>query len=273
MASDSESWCLPVREKHGQPCYVDSRLEEPEKLERHIRDWGRSPPRISLEITGTHTETHTTYTTMSNGNGGMTTIPQTHTETITDFRSRLQFYVAREKVPNEKGRVKYRKNRKKAKINQPKTLPEWCQRFCADQSRLKQFKFRREMTGFDIGLIRRKMKALKRDTGYWGNVDISLVPARHNQIKVYNDVRANRWRLKRWLKVLVSVTFLWIFSLPYLKASTNKFGKVISKWPFSRNTAYGGHREFVSISEEAWWKDRVKAIRGAVLDSKKITIP
>lgn len=128
------------------------------------------------------------------------------------------------------------------------------------------------MTGFDIGLVRRKMKALACDTGYKGSVDISLRPARHNQIKVYNDVRANRWRLKGWLNFLFSVTFLWIVSLPYLKASTNKFGEVIAKWPFSRNTAYGGHREFVSISEEAWWKDGVSTIREAILGRKKITI-
>lgn len=38
MASDSGSWCLPDREKRGVPCYVDSRLEDPDVLERHIRD-------------------------------------------------------------------------------------------------------------------------------------------------------------------------------------------------------------------------------------------
>ncbi|KAK7910654.1 hypothetical protein PG985_013135 [Apiospora marii] len=255
MANDSGSWCLPVREKHGQPCYVDSRLEDPATLERHIRDWGRSPPQVRLEIRGTHTRTYTTYSVTYCGNG---------------TTAQLRFHVAREKVPDGDGRPKYPK--KQAKVDQPATLSEWCQRFCADRSRLKRCTFRREMTGFDIGFVRRKMKALARDTGYAGSVDISLRPAPHNEIRVYNDVRANRWRLKGWVKFLFSVTFLWIVSLPYLKASTNKFGEVVVKWPFSRDAAYGGHREFVCISEEAWWNERVSAIRGAVLGRKQITI-
>lgn len=96
------------------------------------------------------------------------------------------------------------------------------------------------MTGFVIGYVERKMEALARETGYCGTVHVNLLPALHNQIKAYNDVRTNRWRLKGWLKFLFGVTFLWVFALPYLKASTNKFGEVVAKRRFSRSAANGG---------------------------------
>ncbi|KAK8041523.1 hypothetical protein PG994_014530 [Apiospora phragmitis] len=156
-------------------------------------------------------------------------------------------------------------------MNKPSTLTDWCQRFCADPSHLKRFKFRREMTGFKLDLVRRKMESLMRDVYYEGNLSVDLYPE-DDRRDVYNNARANRWRMKGWVKFLFGISFLWIFSWPSLKLATHYFGAVTAKWPFSRVAANGRQREYVTVSEETLCNQWGPAIREAVLARRQVTL-
>ncbi|KAK6855630.1 ATP-dependent bile acid permease [Apiospora arundinis] len=290
-AGAASPWIQPFRHRSSStPYYVDQRLDDPDRLARHIQHWADTPPQPWLTILGTHTETYTTYTTYSTYHAAgnyctTTTVPQTQTRTVTDFEIRIDltpyFYMKGKRhnpwvqlsfVPEPtyremvKKKVENRKNKNAPDEPPLKTLQQWCERFCADESRLKRFALRRETTGFNLQFLRKRLTSLVRETGYNNHVEVYMCD-KNTAVKVYNGERENRWRLKPWVKFLFGVTFLWTIAQPYLSLRTVDFGTIWAYWPFSRQ--HGSGREYVQTSEEGWYNTWAPAIRKAILERNK----
>jgi hypothetical protein len=61
------------------------------------------------------------------------------------------------------------------------------------------------------------------------------------------------------------LTFLWIFTWPYLYFATKRYAVVRAEWPFSVLDAHG-NKTYTTVSEEQWFEQWHIAIRRLVLD-------
>ncbi|KAK9413971.1 hypothetical protein SUNI508_11423 [Seiridium unicorne] len=261
----------------GAEFYIDSRLESPPELEKHIRFLATKPPRPYIKIIGTH------QASKKKSDG------KTENVTVTDF------YVSIELTPYLYSNAQYGKSwtqlrtadngenvrrgtvlKKRAPGSKqdlevgggPKpTLEEWCHRFCASHAGLKTFTLQRQMTGFDFPKIKQELHSLVRSTNYRGHLEISL-DTKDASVEIYNDARINRWRMISWLRFLFAITLLFIFSWPYLFFRTKRWEVAVAEWPFSR-MADGSNREYVSISEDQWYNMWARAIMRAVLEKRQ----
>ncbi|KAK8855093.1 hypothetical protein PGQ11_011005 [Apiospora arundinis] len=278
-AGAASPWVEPFRQRSSStPYYVDQRLDDPDRLARHIQHWADTPPQPWLTIWGTHTETYRTHTTDP---------PQTRTRTVTDFEIRIDLtpylyqrgerhnpWVRLSFVPEPtfremvKKKVENWKNKNAPDEPPLETLQKWCERLCADESRLKRFDLRRNTTGFNLQFLRNMLTSLVRETGYNKRVEVTLLH-KNTVVKVYNGERENRWRRKGWVKFLIGVTLLWTIALPYLFIRTVNFGTVWAERPFSRRRQLGSGHEYVQTSEEDWYNAWAPAIRKAILERNK----
>ncbi|KAK9789189.1 hypothetical protein SCARD494_09388 [Seiridium cardinale] len=261
----------------GAEFYIDSRLESPPELEKHIRFLATKPPRPYIKIVGTH------QASKKKSDG------KTENVKVTDF------YVAIELTPYLYSNAQYGKSwtqlrtadngenvrrgtvlKKRAPGSKqdlevgggPKpALEEWCHRFCASHAGLKTFTLQRQMTGFDFPKIKQELHSLVRSTNYRGHLEISL-DTKDASVEIYNDARINRWRMISWLRFLFAITLLFIFSWPYLFFRTKRWEVAVAEWPFSR-MADGSNREYVSISEDQWYNMWARAIMRAVLEKRQ----
>lgn len=150
-------------------------------------------------------------------------------------------------------------------VGSPKpTLTEWCHRYCASPRMLRIFRLRRVVTGFDEAHLKNRLEGVIRATNYRGRIDITF-PLEDKNIDVYTSARINQWRLKTWVCWLFYLTFLWIFSWPFLFFATKRYAVVKAEWPFSIADA-NGNKVYTTVSEDQWFDKWHVAIRRLVLD-------
>ncbi|KAF2268025.1 hypothetical protein CC78DRAFT_541247 [Lojkania enalia] len=143
-------------------------------------------------------------------------------------------------------------------------LVEWCHRYCASPSLLRIFRLRRIVTGFDETYLKNKIEGLIRSTNYRGHISVTF-PVEDKNVDIYTNNRINQWRLKKWICWIFYLTFLWIFTWPYLFFATKRYAVVNAEWPFSFTDA-SGHKQYATISEEQWFEKWHIGIRRLVLD-------
>lgn len=147
-------------------------------------------------------------------------------------------------------------------------LEGWCHRFCASGAGLKCFTLRRRVEGWDWELLRRRLEALVRATNYRGRCAVTF-PVRNARVDVYNDCRANRWRLTGWICFVFYATALFVFAWPWLFFRTRRWETVAAEWHMSRPTAVPGRREYAAgLSEEQWYGLWARAIQRAMLERR-----
>jgi hypothetical protein len=260
----------------GAECFMNPLLDEdPRVLENQIKLSAEKPPRPYVRIAGTHSQ-------MVNENG------KREKKTITDFDISLDLtpylfsdaargvsWKALRTVENSEKTRRGTVLRKRApgvkrdiEITDTKpTLAEWCHRYCASHAGLKCFVLQRRVVGFDENRLKEKLTVLVRGTNYRGNVSITF-PVKDDRVFVYNRCKINEWRVTPWIVWLFYLTFLWLFSWPYLFFRTKMFEVAVAEWPFSVTEANGSKR-YVSLSEEHIYNLWGRAISRAVLDKRQ----
>jgi hypothetical protein len=136
--------------------------------------------------------------------------------------------------------------------------------FCASPRLLRIFRLRRVVTGFDETHLKNRLEGIIRATNYRGNIAITF-PVEDKNVDIYTANRINRWRLTTWIQWVFYLTFLWIFTWPYLFFATKRYVVVRAEWPFS-STDGRGNKVYTTVSEEQWFEKWHVAIRRLVLD-------
>jgi hypothetical protein len=243
---------------------------DPDFLEAEIRAFARVPPFPLIYIMGSHKET------TKRGD-------KTETRNVTDFRIvlNLRQYLVQghwetdtQLVTATNGENTYRGSfmKKRApgfkqniEVGSPEpTLREWCHRYCASSSSLRIFRLERQVLGLDETYLRNKLDGLIRSTNYRGRLSITF-PIEARNIDMYTTNRINQWRLKKWICWIFYLTFLWIFTWPYLFFATKRYAVVKAQWFFSK-VNHNGVKLYASVSEEAWFNHWHVGIRRLVLD-------
>lgn len=264
----------------GAEFFISSLLDgDPKLLEQQIMLSGEKPPRYHVRILGTHSQ-------MVDDNG------KKQKKTVTDFDVSVDLTpylfsdaanrVSWRELRTVENSAKTRRGtilRKRAPgvtrdievgTGDKPTLAEWCHRYCASHAGVKCFALRRRVVGFDDKHMKQQLQALVRGTNYRGNVEISF-PVKDKYVQVFNDCRVNRWRLTPWIFWLCILTFLWLFTWPFLFFRTNRFEVVVADWPFSVTDA-DGRKRYVSMSEDHIYNLWGRAINRAVLDKRQGTL-
>ncbi|PSN71888.1 hypothetical protein BS50DRAFT_569484 [Corynespora cassiicola Philippines] len=253
---------------------MDKRYDsDPAYLEDGIRSFAQEAPNPLVYIMGTHKQT------VKKGD-------KKETKEITDFRivMNLQRYLRlnfddrdtsqMRLVTVENGEKTHRGTilKKRApgfkrdiEVGAPKPeLKEWCHRYCASPRMLRIFRLRREITGFDETHLTNRLEGLIRSTNYRGKIRINF-PIEDKNVDIYTTSRINEWRLKKWVCWVFYLSFMWIFSWPYLFFATKRYAVVKAEWPFSTTDAHGNKR-YTTMSEEQWFEKWHVGIRRLVLD-------
>ncbi|KAF2271835.1 uncharacterized protein EI97DRAFT_437514 [Westerdykella ornata] len=251
---------------------MDARYDlDPEYLEQRIKTMSLVPPNPLIYIVGTHRET------VRNGD-------KKEVKDIIDFRLVINMgeYLVHDDQTDfpmklgtaTNGEKTYRGSFMKKRAPGAKqdievgsdapTLREWCHRYCASPSRLRIFRLRREVFGLDSHYLAKRIEGLIRSTSYRGRVRIEF-PVENENVDIYTANRINEWRLKTWVRWLFYLTFLWIFSWPYLFFATKRYAVVKANWFFS-TLDENDNKIYATISEEEWFDRWHIAIRRYVLE-------
>jgi hypothetical protein len=149
-------------------------------------------------------------------------------------------------------------------VGAPKpTLTEWCHRYCASPRMLRMFRLERTVPGLDMEYLKNRLEGLIASTNYRGHVSITF-PIEDKNLDIYTSNAINKWRMKTWVCWVFYLTFLWIFTWPYLFFMTKRYAVVNARWPFSVNE--NGHKVYRTVSEEQWFEKWNVAVRRLVLD-------
>ena len=270
--------------RNGKPAVVETLNvmdpvydTNPSDLEHAIRNFANIAPIPLIYIVGTHKET------TKHGD-------KKETKHVTDFRIVINMSLYLRKNFNEadpstmslttvKNTDKtHRGTILKCRAPGPKqdievggvtnpSLTEWCHRYCASPRMLRIFRLRRLVTGFDETLLKSRLEGVIRATNYRGHVSITF-PVEEQNVDFYTSNRINTWRLKTWIRWLFYLTFLWIFSWPYLFFATRRYAVVKAEWPFSTIDA-SGNKTYTTLSEDQWFEKWHVAVRRLVLDCFK----
>ncbi|KAF4627952.1 hypothetical protein G7Y89_g10201 [Cudoniella acicularis] len=153
--------------------------------------------------------------------------------------------------------------------NQHEELKAWCDTYVADPSLLKSFRLERNIINHDTRKLEHLLRSLVKATGYRGNVSVEF-PVTHRSVTVYSPGMINRCRMTTWIRWVFYLTFLWIFSWPFLFLSTAKYQVVKVVFPYANispeDEEAGYQRRPTVMSETAWFYLWEKALRRGVLE-------
>ncbi|KAF2661163.1 hypothetical protein K491DRAFT_480093 [Lophiostoma macrostomum CBS 122681] len=268
---------------HGKPQVystqnlIDSRYDsDPQHLERDVRKLAQQAPNPLIYIMGTHKET------TKRGD-------KKETKEVTDFRIVISMKEALCHVCDQGGCHRTPPMRLTTASNGEKTyrgsfikkrapgfkqdievgtsvpdLREWCHRYCASPSLLRTFRLRREVRGFNEEFLKNRIEGLIRSTNYRGHLSITF-PIEDQSIDIYTSNFINNWRLKTWVRWIFYLTFLWIFTWPYLLFATKRYAIVKTEWFYS-SVDDSGNKKYSTISEEDWFQRWHVGVRRLALD-------
>ncbi|KAF2746562.1 hypothetical protein M011DRAFT_445497 [Sporormia fimetaria CBS 119925] len=251
---------------------------DPAFLETGIRQLAQQPPDPLIYILGRHTETRrdkdgkkqkhevTDFRLVIHMRDYLSAREDTHTEHPSPMR--LVSVENSEKTH----RGSFRRTRGPGSTQDVEiaatpapSLTEWCHRFCASSSPNRVFRLRHEVHGLNTEYLRARIEGLIRSTQYRGKVDIYF-PTEDANIDIYTSTRINQWRQKTWLRWLFYLSFLWIFTWPYLYFATKRWAVVRAEWIFSQEDETTGGKKYATVSEEEWFERWHVAIRRYVLE-------
>jgi hypothetical protein len=267
--------------KNGKPVvaetvtHMDPRLDtNVSELEQYVRDqWAGELPTPYIYIMGTHKET------IKRGD-------KKETQHITDFRIvlNMQRYINNcyqsRSLPSvgvqvvDNGIKTYRGTSLKCRepgvkqdieVGTPTpTITQWCERYVTNPRMLKIFRLERTVPGFDTEYLKNRIEGLIASANYRGHVSVTF-PIEDRYTDIYTSNKINEWRLKTWVRWIFYLTFLWIFTWPYLFFMTKVYAVARAEWPFSY-VGDDGSKRYTTISEEQWFEKWHVAVRRLVLD-------
>ncbi|KAF2424880.1 hypothetical protein EJ08DRAFT_689437 [Tothia fuscella] len=260
----------PLKTCNGVNIIMDPRFDsDPLYAEEAVRKWARIRPAQMIQIKGTHTQT------VKNGN-------KQEKNTITDFdiKLRLTEYLINGTGANPWAHMETVSNNDKAhrgtvfksRVKMPKggaadlleagkpELNEWCH----------LFRVRRTVSGLDRKYLQEQIKALVNNTNYRGHTCISF-PIENEAVEVYSTNRINTWRNTTWICMIFYITFLWLFTWPYLFFAEKRWSVVKVDWPFSVKNEFDMNC-YTSISEQQLFQRWAKALETAILGKKQGTL-
>lgn len=265
--------------KNGKPVvietvnHLDPQFDtDPGMLESIIRGYANTPPTPYIYIMGTHKET------IKRGD-------KKETQHITDFRLVINMQRYLKEHPDRtstctalvtvgngekthrgtilKCRAPGAKQDIEVGVIEP-TLTEWCHRYCASPRMLRIFRLQRTIPGFDEQYLKNRIEGIISATNYRGHVSVTF-PVEDRNLDIYTSNWVNRWRLNTWIRWAFYLSFLWIFTWPYLFFMTKRYAVVRAEWPFSLASS-DGRKRYTSVSEEQWFERWQVAVRRLVLD-------
>lgn len=266
--------------KHGVPVVCETQNiqdaqtdSDPVALEALIRFNADIAPTPYIYIMGTHKET------IKRGD-------KKETQHITDFRIvvNLQRYLHKNFDPSntesrhlytvENGVKTHRGSSFKCRAPGSKqdielgtsaapTLTEWCHRYCASPRMLRIFRLERTVPGLDKTYLKNCLEGLIASTNYRGTISITF-PIEDRNLDIYTTNKINQWRLKTWVCWIFYISFLWIFTWPYLFFMTKRYAVVTAEWPWSLTV--DDFKVYRTVSEEQWFAKWNVAVRRLVLD-------
>lgn len=128
---------------------------------------------------------------------------------------------------------------------------------------VRSFTLQRQILYHDQAALRNLLSSLVASTNYRGHLDVGF-PVTLNRVTVYSPCWQNKLRDKTWLRWIFYLTFLWIFSWPYLWFVTRRWEVLTTQFPYSCDPACG-NRKFVTKSEKAFFEEWRSSLRRAVL--------
>jgi hypothetical protein len=152
--------------------------------------------------------------------------------------------------------------------NQHEELKAWCDKYVSEPSSIKSFALERVISNHDTKKLESLLRSLIASTNYRGNVSVHF-PITHESVTVYSPSWVNKWRMATWVRWLFYLTFLWIFSWPFLFLSTARYEVAKVVYPYAdlspEEETRGVERRPTVMSEEAWVHLWENAIRRGVL--------
>ncbi|PWW80708.1 hypothetical protein C7212DRAFT_361247 [Tuber magnatum] len=149
------------------------------------------------------------------------------------------------------------------------TVRDWADRYCEDQSALKEFAMKKVVVGHDQAYLRRRVDECIRSTNYRGTIYFKF-PIYDSRVKVYPTNRISKLRRAAWFRFIFCITFLWIFAWPYLWFVTKRYRVARMTWRMSRRVRdeNGETRRECVQTEEEWMRHWGPAIKHAVKAGK-----
>lgn len=132
---------------------------------------------------------------------------------------------------------------------------------------VRSFTLRRQILHHDSNALKKLIFSLVGSTDYRGHTEITFSTT-HDRVKVYSPCWQNRLRDNTWVQSIFYLTFLWIFSWPYLWFVTRHWEVLVSQFPYSSNPLYG-NRTFLTKSEKDLFQEWRLSLRRAVLGRKQ----
>ncbi|KAI5866739.1 hypothetical protein GGS23DRAFT_602983 [Durotheca rogersii] len=126
-------------------------------------------------------------------------------------------------------------------------LEEWCERFVADETRIKSFTLERVVANLDTNWIEGQTRGLVAATGYNGQVTVQF-PVTHARVVIQNPDRHN--------KFLKGVTALF--------TGRSKYEVVKAVWPFATGRNGEPGRRCLVQSEQTWWEEWRDPVKHAI---------
>jgi hypothetical protein len=147
---------------------------------------------------------------------------------------------------------------------EPTSLTSWCQDYVSNPSTVKTFTLKRQVIHHDAAVLEKLCRDLILRTSYRGHTHITF-PTTHNKITIYSPSRVNSWRFNPWIYWPIYVTFLWIFTWPYLFFATKKWEVVTAVFPYRLDPERNRVAKPLVQSEAAFFQDWKESLRRAVI--------
>ena len=132
---------------------------------------------------------------------------------------------------------------------------------------VRSFTLRRQILYHDGPALEKFLSSLVASTNYRGHLKVSF-PVTHNRVTVYSPCWQNQLRGKTWFRWIIYLTFLWIFTWPYLWFVTRRWEVLIAQFPYSCSPECG-NRKFVVKSEKALFEEWKSSLRRAILGKRQ----
>ncbi|KAL8684675.1 MAG: hypothetical protein Q9218_008194 [Villophora microphyllina] len=238
-------------------------------LGQMLQDQAKYPPTFTARMVGTHTETRRTK-------------EKQEKVTVTDFDVRLD--MTHLLVPNattppsllqhgfetpSPGIKAYRGHRIKtaSAAESAEDADAYIDSYVSSPFPVRSFTLNRRIIYHDSAALEALMTSLVGSTNYRGHLKVSF-PITHRRVTVCSPCWQNDYREKTWLRWIFYLTFLWIFSWPYLWFVTRRWEVVTAVFPYSCAPDCGS-RKFVTKSEHAFFQEWRASIRRAVTGKKQ----
>lgn len=269
--------------------------QDPVVLESMIREQAAYPPNFALRLRGTHTETYKTRDQKKERktitdfdirvnmthllvcpNPGHArdpapcnvgpALPRPHDppqELPTPSCKYMKFLGADEK--GYRGTILKTIDKSPSEPEVSPSLTNWCEAYVSDPHFIKNFVIRREITHHEAERLEGFCRNLISSTSYRGHTSITFETT-HQKILVCSPGHINQWRYNVYISWFCYLTFLWIFTWPFLFFATKRYEAVTAVFPYRIMSPgrYGSGKPLVQ-SEDAFFNEWKQALTRAVL--------